>query len=171
MEKLLQLRHRLGALGLAALAVMAAAAGFDFVVVKPLEASNAQLEKRVSLQAPRTGAGEPGQAASKVAQVYAYLQKEEETTDWLAKLHGIGAATGVQLKSASYRTEKTAGRIVRYEMVLPLAGSYPQMRDFLQRALAEIPVMSIDQLTLKRESRDDGTLQAELRVTLHMVKS
>jgi hypothetical protein len=56
-------------------------------------------------------------------------------------------------------------------MVLPVAGSYPQIRDFLKRSLAEIPVMSVDQLTLKRESRNDGTVQAELRITLHMVKS
>jgi Tfp pilus assembly protein PilO len=171
MERLLQLHHQLGGLGLAALALMAAAAAFHFMVLKPLEASNAQLEDRVSRQSPRAAAGAPGNAAYQVAQVYEYLQKDEETTDWLAKLHGIGGATGVQLKSASYRTEKTAGRMVRYEMVLPLVGSYPQIRDFLQRARAEIPVMSIDQLTLKRDSRDDGALQAELRLTLHMVKS
>jgi hypothetical protein len=54
--------------------------------------------------------------------------------------------------------------------VLPLTGSYAQMRDFLKRALAEIPVLSLDQMTLKRETRRDGAVQAELRLTLHMVK-
>jgi hypothetical protein len=171
MERLLHLRHQLGGFGLAALLLMAAAAAFDLAVLRPMQASNAQLEERVARQAPRAAAGETGNTAGEVAQVYAYLQKDEETTDWLAKLHGIGAATGVQLKSASYRSEKAAGRIVRYEMVLPLAGSYPQIRDFLQRARSEIPVMSIDQLTLKRESRSQGAVQAELRVTFHMVKS
>ena len=171
MEKLLRLRHQLGGLGLAALLLMAAAAVFDLAVIRPMQARSAQLEERVSRQAPRGAAGEAGSTAHEVAQVYAYLRKGEETTDWLAKLHGIGAATGVQLKSASYRTDQAAGRIVRYEMVLPLAGSYPQIRDFLRRARAEIPVMSIDQLTLKRESRSQGAVQAELRVTFHMVKS
>jgi Tfp pilus assembly protein PilO len=113
----------------------------------------------------------PSNAAGKVGAVYEYLQKDEEITDWLAKLHGIGTATGVQLKSANYRTQGTEGRILRYEMVLPIAGSYPQIRDFLKRSLAEIPVMSVDQLTLKRETRNDGAIQAELRLTLHMVKS
>ena len=171
MERLLQLPHQLGGLGLAALALMAAAAAFNFIVLEPLERKNAALQDGVARQARSAEAGAPGNADDKLAKVYAYLQKDEETTDWLAMLHGIGAATGVQLKSASYRTEKTAGRIVRTQMVLPLAGSYPQIRDFLQRALAEIPVMSMDQLTLKRETRDDGALQGELRLTLHMVKS
>ena len=49
---------------------------------------------------------------------------------------------------------------MRYEIVLPVAGSYAQIRDFLKRALAEIPVLSVDQLTLKRDEpqrrRDPG---------------
>jgi hypothetical protein len=64
---------------------------------------------------------------------------------------------------------------VRYEIVLPVAGSYGQIRDFLKRAALEIPVLSIDQVTLKKEERKGATpqaaLQAEMRLTLHMVKS
>ena len=39
------------------------------------------------------------------------------------------------------------------------------------RSLAEIPVLSLDQITLKRENRREGTVHAELRLTLHRVKS
>jgi Tfp pilus assembly protein PilO len=165
-----RLRDTLGGPGLAAAALLAALAAFHFLVLRPLEARNAQLAASLSRQELRTDAGQPGSAADKVGAVYQFLRKDEEITDWLAKLHGIGAATGVQMKSANYRTHDTVARIVRYEMVLPLAGSYPQIRDFLKRALAEIPVMSVDQLTLKRESRDDGIVQAELRLSLHLVR-
>jgi hypothetical protein len=55
--------------------------------------------------------------------------------------------------------------------VLPVAGSYSQLRDFLKRATSEIPVLSVDQMSLKRESRNDGALQAELHLTLHLVRS
>jgi Tfp pilus assembly protein PilO len=101
--------------------------------------------------------------------VYEYLQQGEEPTDWLAKLHGIGAASGVMMKSASYKTHPTDARIVRYEIVLPVAGSYGQIRDFLKRSMAEIPVMSLDQITLKREEKGNA-VHAEMRITLHMVK-
>jgi len=172
-EKLARLPHQLGPLGLGSLALIAAAAMFHFVVLQPLQARNDLLKERVSRQAPRTGAAQPQSTADNVVTVYEFLMKDEQTTttDWLAKLHGIGAATGVQLKSASYRTPPLEGRIVRYEIVLPVAGSYPQIREFLRRSLAEIPVLSVDQVTLKRASRNDGALQAELRMTLHMVKS
>jgi Tfp pilus assembly protein PilO len=165
MKKLL---HQIGIPGAASIALLAAALAFSSFVVKPLEERSRLLNERASRQAPRIQDGGSGE---KVAAVYQFLQKEEETTDWLAKLHGIGVATGVQLKSASYRTQKTEGRIVRYEIVLPVAGSYTQIRDFLKRSLAEIPVLSLDQLTLKREPRSDGAIQAEMRLTLHMVKS
>jgi Tfp pilus assembly protein PilO len=171
-EKLLRLRDELGGLGLAALVLLAAVAVFHLLVMRPMEARNAQLKERVARQAPQAAAGaQPGNATDKLAAVYEFLKKEEQTTDWLAKLHAIGTATGMQMKSATYRTQQTDGRIVRYEIVLPVAGSYPQIRDFLRRSRAEIPVMSIDQLTLRREGRGEATLQGELRMTLHAVKS
>jgi len=168
---LARLRQELGGLGVAALVLLAAAGAFHLAVLEPLEARNDVLKEKAARQAAKAEPGQAGSAADKVAAVYDFLKKDEETTDWLAKLHGIGIATGVQLKSAHYRSDKTEGRIRRYEMVLPVSGSYGQIRDFLQRALVEVPVMSVDQLTLKRESRNDGVVQAELRLTLHMVKS
>jgi len=164
-QRLLRLRQDLGGIGFASIVLILGAAAFAFLAVKPLEERNAALAERLAQLSSRS---EPGTAAGKVASVYGFLEKPEQTTDWLAKLHGIGAATGVQLRSASYKTHATGSRIERYEIVLPVAGSYPQIRDFLKRSLAEIPVLSVDQLTLKSEK---GTLNAELRLTLHMVKS
>jgi len=40
----------------------------------------------------------------------------------------------------------------------------------LKRALAEIPVLSLDQMSLKREKRSEERVQAELRLTLHEVR-
>ena len=157
--------EHLGLTGMAALALLAAALLFSSFVVKPLEERHALLKDTVGRQARSGEAGQPG---DKVAAVYQFLQRSEDTTDWLAKLHAIGVATGVQLKSAAYRTQSTEARILRYEIVLPVAGSYPQIRDFLKRSLAEIPVLSLDSITLKRS---EGAVHAEMRLTLHMVKS
>jgi Tfp pilus assembly protein PilO len=162
----MKLRREIGALGLAGIALLLGALVFSSMVVKPLEEKNLSLRQKASgrgAQAP--GAG---QSADKVAKVYEHLKKEQTPTDWLAALHGIGVATGVHLKSANYRSQKTDGRIVRYEIALPVTGSYGQIRDFLQRSLAEIPVMSVDSMALKREG---SAIHAELRLTLHIVES
>ena len=160
-----RIRESLGMSGIAGMFLLAFAMFFSNYVVNPLEQRAARLQDKASRHAP--AAAVPG--AEKVAEVYAYLQKDEDTTDWLAKLHAIGTATGVQLQSASYRTQKTDARIVRYEIALPVAGTYGQIRDFLNRSLAEIPILSVDQLTLKREEKN-SVVTAEMRLTLHMVK-
>ena len=164
---LLRLRAELGPVGMAAICVLAAAAAFFVLVLQPLEERSHAVQARLPARADAQPAG-----GEKVQSVYQYLKKPEETTDWLAKLYAIGSATGVQLSSATYRTQAAAaGPLERTEIVLPLSGSYGQMRDFLKRSLAEIPVLSLDQVSLKRENRRDGTLQAEVRLTLHRVKS
>ena len=166
----LDLRRELGGFGgtgLAGLALLAAALAFVALVVQPLEAKSRALAERLA----RTSdvAAPASDAPEKLGAFYEYLAKPEQTTDWLAKLYAIGRATGVELQSASYRSEQ-AGRIERYQILLPLTGSYAQMRDFLGRALTEIPMLSLDQISLKRETpRDDG-VHAELHLTLHMVK-
>ena len=161
-----QILDRIGVAGVAAIALLAAALFFSNFMVRPLEERNALLNQSTS---GKTSTAAP--SGEKVAAVYQYLRKDEDTTDWLAKLHGIGTATGIQMRAASYSTKPAEGRIVRYEIVLPVAGSYAQVRDFLKRAQAEIPVMSIDQVTLKKDEKKGAALHAELRLTLHMVKS
>ena len=160
-----RLRKELGTAGLVAIALIAFALAFGGFVTRPLEAKNELISQKTSRGAAKV---QPG--AEKVAAVYEYLAKPEEPTDWLAKLHGIGTATGVQIKSANYKALPAEGRIERTEIVLPVSGSYSQIRDFLKRSQAEIPVMSIDQINLKRAEKGD-LVQAEMRLTLHMVKS
>ena len=165
-----RLRDELGTAGVAALVLFIAAGAFMALVLQPMKEKNRVLEARAGIS--RDLATVSGvNAAEKVASVYEYLEKPEGTTDWLAKLYAIGRATGVELQSATYKTQNAPGRLQRYEIVLPLTGSYSQMRDFLKRSLAEIPVLSLDQITLKRENRREGQVQAELHLTLHMVKS
>ena len=164
-----RIRDELGTTGIAAFVLFIAAGAFMALVLQPMNEKNRVLEARAGIS--RDLATVSGvNAAEKVESVYEYLEKPEATTDWLAKLYAIGKATGVELQSASYKTQGAAGRLERYEMTIPLTGSYTQMREFLKRALVEIPVLSLDQVTLKREHRREGMLQAELRLTLHMVK-
>jgi hypothetical protein len=171
-DQLIRLRSDLGRSGLVALVLLVGAFGFHAAVVKPLQSKNAGLQASLARQSAAAGPAAAGRAGAKLEKFYDVLGRSETATDWLAKLYAISKATGVEMQSANYRTDNTekSGRIERYEIVLPVSGTYSQLRDFLGRALAEIPVMSLDQLALKRESRTEGEVQAELRLTLHLVK-
>jgi hypothetical protein len=170
-----RLRQELGLTGQIAIALLVLGAVFYKAALEPMQVRAQRLASEVERHASHA-AGQSGAsgAAGKLETFYSYLSREERTTDWLAKLYAIGKATGVELQSANYKTQPAQGgsdKIERYEIVLPVAGSYAQMREFLRRALTEIPVMSLDQMALKRESRNDGAVRAELKLTLHMVKN
>ena len=173
--RLARLRGELGVLGLFSLALLAAAALFYGLALKPAQEENEALTQALARHAGRPAAGQLSGAGDRLAALYKFLQKSEAPTDWLAKLYGIATATGVELQSASYQTQggpKGSGaRVERYEITLPVSGSYGQIRDFVKRSLAEIPILSIDQMSIRRQTRQDGTVQAELRLTLHLVKS
>jgi hypothetical protein len=174
-ERLQRLRHELGMVGVIAFAALAMTALFYKLALEPMQRRAQLLSTQLSTQLARqAGQSVPGQAggsaAAKLDAFYSYLGRSEGTTDWLAKLYAIGKATGVELQSATYRSQGAGTKVERYEIVLPATGSYAQMRDFLKRSLGEIPVLSLDQMTLKRESRNDGAVHAELKMTLHMVK-
>ena len=139
---------------------------------KEVEPITEAIEASLARQAPGPESGRNSRTGAKLEKFYETLEREETATDWLAKLYAISKATGVEMQSATYKTDvpEKAARIERYEITLPVSGTYAQLRDFLGRALGEIPVLSLDQINLRRESRREAEIQAELRLTLHLVK-
>ncbi len=164
-------REEIGLLGFVSAALLAVSGAFHLYVVEPMRERNQDLETSVARHARKMAPAQPSAVGDKLSALYKFLERSEVPTDWLAKLYGIGTATGVELQSATYRTQQAGSRVERYEIVLPVTGSYAQIRDFLKRSLAEIPVLSLDQISLKREGAKEGAVQAELRLTLHLVKS
>lgn len=170
-----RLREELGALGLAALAVLAIALVFFLVAVKPLEESLVRIDRELRDAARR---GAPGYVktanardpASKLVDFYALFKSEEGKAVWLARINGIATASGLELRSAEYRLADSAGRIERYEITLPVVGTYAQVWTFLESALVEIPTLSLDRVSLRRKSVGEPRAEAEVSLTLHLLK-
>jgi hypothetical protein len=169
-----RVRSELGSIGLASLACLAAVALFFFFVLQPLETHNGKLEQQLALNARQDAGSNPAQVrasapAAKMATFYNYLKTGQRTTDFLDRLYSIGETAGVELRSADYRVQKTGTRIERYEIKVPVSGNYAQIRAFLGNALAEIPVLSLDEVKFKKERAGDQSVQADLRLTLHLI--
>ena len=177
MSALLQrLRVELGAAGIAGLALLGAALAFLALALQPLEERAARLERRLEQLRPRTPAPRPGvlragaSPAAQLAAFYAFLDRGREPPEWLARLHALARAAGLGLPAAEYRLHGTGTPLERYEIALPVSGSYGELRAFLEAALAEIPVLSLDGVSFTRERADEPRVRAELRFTLHLVR-
>lgn len=171
---LTRIRDELGELGAISLALLGAAFAFYLWVLAPLEAQSERLDWRLAEKA-RGGINGPSairaaSPAGKVAAFYRFFEREERTIEWLAKLYAIGKEVGVELRTAEYRLTETRQRLARYEIVLPLTGSSSQVRAFLENVLNEIPIASLDQVNLRRKRASDAQVEAEARLTLHLLE-
>lgn len=175
-DLLLRVRHELGRMGIAALAIIAVAILFAVFFLKPLEIRNRTLERELATTAQHSASADAALArtstpAAKIAAFYRYLATDRKAVDWLKVLHAAGEKSGVQLKSAQYRVRETGTRIERYEVSLPLRGNYAQIRAFLDTLLLDIPVLSLDEVKFKRGHAGESEVEAELRLSLHLLNS
>lgn len=172
--RLTRLGEALGTAGGAALALFALSLAFMLSALQPLEAQDralgVQLEENERLHRPRARDAQAATPTARLGTFYRHLTTKEETTDFLATLHALSLKAGTEVRSADYRVKKTAGPIERHEIALVATGSYAQVRAFLANALIQMPVLSLDQVKFKRQHANDSRVQAELNLTLHVVK-
>ena len=170
-----QLREQLDGISLTAIALFVLGAGFLHLVLRPMEEQHRALEQAVSRLARSAGAAEVARPAAtpaaKLAAYYAFFDRAEEPIESLAMLYGIARGAGVELRTAEYRTAASDdARIERYQVVLPLTGSFAQIRTFLDNALGDIPVLSLDQANFRRARANQTQVEAEVVLTLHWLK-
>jgi len=160
---------RLGAGGLAALAILLAATAFHQGVQSPLEDRIALLEASLRSET-RAAAGRARTPSSQMQAFYGYFASPLAAHEWLAKLHGIARASGVELPAAEYRKLASGTRLSRYQLSLPVQASYSQARAFMANALNEIPILSVDEARFRRSRAGESRLEVDIVMTLHLLE-
>lgn len=166
---------RLGAAGLAGLALLALAAGVFFAMTRPAleQARGLRVEEQDLRQTLRAAAGGGAQRAlthgEKLARFYAYFPPVEATPELLATLYASARARGLALKSGEYKLLRDPEfSLARYQILLPVSGSYGEVRDFVSEALRRLPNAVLDDLSLKRENVGATALDARVRFTFYL---
>lgn len=171
MKALRKLASDLGSLGFGCLAVLAACAAFHIAFVAPLEREKARLDTVLLETAPRPPARPVTRPdAARVADFYRFFEHDERIDQSLARLYGIASASGLDLRTAEYRLAETRHRFQRYEISLPVRGSYGQVRLFIESSLRELPTLSLDRANLRRKSAGEHRIEADLVLTLHRLQ-
>lgn len=90
-------------------------------------------------------------------------------TDATAQVRRLVELTRPQLawqRAEFQQSEDTSGGLARLQVTVPVAGEYAAMRQALDRALAELPNVSLDQVLLRRVQPDATRLEARLRFSV-----
>lgn len=161
--------ERLGAPGLVGAAILATCLGYYGGSLQPLAH---KIDGLRALQA--TGAAPRARApqedlAETLRQFAAAFPAEGEVAGLLKQLYGLGERSGLRLTQGEYRyVAADALGMVQYRVTLPVNGRYPNIRQFIGAALAEVPWAAVTQVHLQRERVGDGRIDARIELTLHL---
>jgi hypothetical protein len=172
-ERLRTAVERLGRTGVAGVALVAFAAAFYLSAVVPLADERAalraeadDLEHRLRLGGAVAGKGTP---AEQLATFYAFFPAPQSSPEWLGRINAAARAQGLVLRAGEYKLERAVDqKLVRYQITLPVVGSYAQIRGFVGQVLADVPAAALEEITLRRESVSNPALEARIRLTLFL---
>jgi len=162
-----------GALGIALLVLSTAYAAL--AIAPAIAERDALAQELVGAQERhRTMRGDPQRALEGdegLQRFYAYFPPLATAADWLERIYGVAERGGLTLSSGEYRlVDDRDARLARYQVTLPLHGSYTQVRAFLARVLDSVPAAALEEVTFRREAVDSTTLEVRVRLTLYLGK-
>lgn len=101
---------------------------------------------------------------------YKFLDTGEILSDSLAKLYNVAESQGVVLKQVEYRlvSDKPA-KLKHYQITFPVQGSYFEIRRLLAGILAELPIASLDYVSLERKKINEPTVEVQIKLTLYLI--
>ncbi len=155
---------------MATIALAVLALSLYALAVRPLASQAQALRDRVAELESHAGNqrhdAEPVRPASQLADFYELLPGVAQAPEVVRQLHANAHSAGLMLERGEYRPLPDASaKLVRYQIVLPVKGSYPQVRHFLSGALRDIPELALDGIAFQRDMGAPGQLEVQLRFT------
>ena len=106
-----------------------------------------------------------------LARFYDFFMAKQEVTDHLAKIYSLAQANGLELKQGDYKVVRSKDeQITQYQISLPVAGGYNQIRSFAAQVLDKIAVISLDQIKFDHKQANDPRIEAQIMFTLYWVQ-
>lgn len=163
--------------GLIGIALLAVAAGLALAVLVPAVDETESLKADVAaLRTRMKSVGESGGASARtvaptrsvqLANFYAFFPASVTLPDWVGQIHNAAQRSGLALDSGEYQLQQSPNeRLLRYQVRLPVKGTYPQLRAFVSEVLAKVPSAALDDVVVKRDGIGTPELEARFTFTL-----
>ena len=161
---------------LTAFALLAACIGFYLSVVMPARHLISDLKTQFSaLQQDKEHLKEASQGVARSAPAgqlesfYKGFPAENTVPDTLEKMIKLAQTKGINPKQAEYRIiRNNPGELLSYQITLPLKGAYPKIMAFVFEVLANVPNLSLDNVSFQRQKIGDNVIEATLKMTLYI---
>ena len=172
----LSLRIGMGRIGLVSCLVMVflvtGAAGWlgfslQALLLKKQQDSSKQARRAAPKPPVRVPTMQPDSAQRNLRGFYEALGDASEAERHISELFNISRKIGLDLDQGEYKWDLDRNsRTYRYQVVLPLKGSYGLIRQFCEKSLLALPFASLDEVTFRREAVGDDTLDGSVTFTI-----
>jgi len=164
--RLRQWARRLGIGGLTGLGLLAAALLLQAFQVESLQQTiHAQHARLAALR--QAAVRREAAPAPLPLNPLATLPATGEASRLIGEVERLARANGLTLPRGQYSVSTLTGTsLQRWQLVLPVTGSYPALHAFIATVLERLPNLTLDELKLKRDRIESTQLQAELRLGL-----
>ena len=100
------------------------------------------------------------------------LPSQPQATVAIDKIYALAAQEHITLARGEYALgidPKT--HLARYQILLPVRGTYPQLRRFLHALLGQLPAVVVEDVEFQRKKIADTELTGRIRMTLYLSRS
>ncbi|MGC3965579.1 MAG: hypothetical protein QM803_20280 [Rhodocyclaceae bacterium] len=154
------------------LAVLAMVAGFFAWGVSVPRASHELAQVQARLSRTQTQPAEARPALPPAQAFQARLSDPEKTSQALRRIFALAAEHGVSVSQADYRrvVNRNANGsrlpVAQLQIALPVRGQYAAIKRFSLGILTDVPSLSIDQMTLKRQFATSNVVDGQLYLSI-----
>lgn len=161
--------------GVVALALLAANLAFYFSAVIPARKQveqlrdSAEFAKAKNQRIARNQSVAPVTPDTQLQQFNAFFPPTAQAPKWIAAVYEAARGEKLVLERGDYKGLRDVGTpLVRYQITLPVKGTYPQIRRFVAEILEEVPPASIDDISVKREKIGADVVEARIKISVYM---
>lgn len=133
---------------------------------REVAAMQQQLAHKPTRMVQRAPVVSPEQALSADLEAFRMkFPKVDQLSDQLDALFSLCEKQGLVVDKGEYAlVEKSGGALRRFEVTLPVVGSYLQVKSLLLEVLEKLPVVAVSDVAMEREKIADGRVRATLRL-------
>lgn len=165
--------ERLGWPGILGLGLIAFMVSFYFSTFLPEQLRRDDLRSQVERTLNQRQAHTSGRNLKNVDDMlnafYRAFPPSNHVAEALGKIYTAAYAQSLNLEQGEYRAIRDkVGRITHYQIILPVKGSYPQIRMFVAVSLAQLPNLALESIDFDRTKIGEANVKAKIKFVMFL---
>ncbi len=145
------------------------------LVLQPTQTRINQLHAQLVTMASSKESGSGSNTAhnapvtEQLAAYYRFFPAQLSAPKWLGEIYKDAKAQNLVLTKGKYTPlHERAGKLIRYEINLPVSGNFQQIYRFISKVLKDIPYIALNSISYERRKIGETSIKAKIKFYLYL---